>query len=84
MWLIFVDKLLKISTSVSILLQLTSKFFSFVFVVFAIEEGNSVADKAVTVALNYIKKTSKLGLSVDLRRVVGNKTDSQNVLDSCK
>ncbi|ENN75289.1 hypothetical protein YQE_08066, partial [Dendroctonus ponderosae] len=50
--------------------------------VFANEEGNFVADKAVTVALNYIKKTSKLGLSVDLRRVVGNKTDSQNVLDS--
>ncbi|KAH1005541.1 ionotropic receptor 25a [Dendroctonus ponderosae] len=51
-------------------------------VIFANEEGNFVADKAVTVALNYIKKTSKLGLSVDLRRVVGNKTDSQNVLDS--
>ncbi|XP_050303158.1 ionotropic receptor 25a isoform X2 [Anthonomus grandis grandis] len=51
-------------------------------VIFANEESNTVADKAVNIVLNYIKKTSKLGLSVDLKRVVGNRTDAPNVLDS--
>lgn len=41
-----------------------------------------MADKAIDVAMNYIKKTSKLGLSVDMKRVVGNRSDSQNILDS--
>ncbi|XP_076257962.1 ionotropic receptor 25a [Rhynchophorus ferrugineus] len=51
-------------------------------VLFANEEGNTVADKAIEVVLNYVKRTSKLGVSVDIRRVVGNKTDSQIILDS--
>ncbi|XP_066145499.1 ionotropic receptor 25a-like [Euwallacea fornicatus] len=53
-----------------------------IFLVFVNEEGNVVADKAINVVMNYIKKTTKLGLSVDLKRVVGNRTDSQNILDS--
>ncbi|CAH1134853.1 unnamed protein product [Ceutorhynchus assimilis] len=36
----------------------------------------------MNVVLNYIKKTTKLGLSVDMKRIVGNKTDSQNILDA--
>ncbi|XP_066245582.1 ionotropic receptor 25a-like [Euwallacea similis] len=51
-------------------------------VIFVNEEGNTVADKAINVVMNFIKKTSKLGLSVDLKRIVGNRTDSQNILDS--
>ncbi|XP_066155907.1 ionotropic receptor 25a-like isoform X1 [Euwallacea fornicatus] len=51
-------------------------------VIFVNEEDNTVADKAINVVMNYIKKTTKLGLSVDIKRVVGNRTDSQNILDS--
>lgn len=52
--------------------------------VFVNEEGNEVADKAVDVAMTYLKKNSRLGLSVDLRRVVGNRTESSLFLESRK
>lgn len=55
-----------------------------VFIVFVNEEGNMVADKAVEVAVNYIKKNNKLGVSADTRKVVGNRTDSTGLLESCK
>ncbi|CAG9857523.1 unnamed protein product [Phyllotreta striolata] len=51
-------------------------------VLFVNEEGNEVADRALDVALTYLKKNTKLGISVDLRRVVGNRTDSNSFLDS--
>ncbi|XP_056631910.1 ionotropic receptor 25a [Diorhabda sublineata] len=51
-------------------------------VLFVNEEGNEVADKALDVALTYLKKNSKLGISVDIRRVVGNRTDSTTFLDA--
>lgn len=51
---------------------------------FVNEEGNEIADKAVDVALTYLKKRSKLGVSVDLRRVVGNRTDSSLFLEARK
>lgn len=54
------------------------------FSVYINEEGNDIADKAINVALTYIKKNNKLGISVDLRRVVGNRTDSNGFLESCK
>ncbi|KAJ8960482.1 hypothetical protein NQ318_013766 [Aromia moschata] len=50
--------------------------------VFVNEEGNEVADRAVDVAMTYIKKNSKLGVSVELRKVVGNRTDSNTFLES--
>lgn len=67
------------------LLTVLLVFFYCNFVFFSVyvnEEGNTVADKAIDVAMNYIKKTSKLGLSVEMKRVVGNRSDSQNILDS--
>ncbi|XP_060526726.1 ionotropic receptor 25a isoform X2 [Cylas formicarius] len=54
-------------------------------VLFVNEEGNTIADKALEVALTYTKKTTKLGLSVNLVRVVGNRTESAGILESlCK
>lgn len=52
--------------------------------VFVNEEGNEVADKAVEVALTYLKKNSRLGVNVDLKRVVGNRTESTIFLEACK
>ena len=48
------------------------------------EEGNLVAEKAVDVAVNYIKKNNKLGVNTDPVKVVGNRTDASGLLDSCK
>ncbi|CAH0553819.1 unnamed protein product [Brassicogethes aeneus] len=50
-------------------------------VLFVNEEGNTIADKAVEVAVNYIKKNSKLGVSAEPRKVVGNRTDSTGLLE---
>lgn len=61
--------------------------FNVVFIsisVFVNEEGNELADKAVDVAMTYLKKNTKLGISVDLRRVVGNRTDSNTFLETRK
>lgn len=49
---------------------------------FVNEEGNEVADKAVEVAMTYLKKNSKLGVTVELRRVVGNRTESSVFLEA--
>lgn len=54
------------------------------FVVFVNEEQNLVADKAVDVAINYVSRNTKLGVKVDLQRVVGNRTDAKGLLESCK
>lgn len=54
----------------------------FLFSVFVNEEGNEVADKAVDVAMTYLKKNSRLGVSVDLRKVVGNRTESNVFLEA--
>ncbi|XP_017786976.1 PREDICTED: ionotropic receptor 25a [Nicrophorus vespilloides] len=54
-------------------------------VLFVNEEGNLVAEKAVDVALDYVKRNTKLGVKVDMERVVGNRTDAKGLLDSlCK
>ena len=44
--------------------------------------GNELAQKAVDVAINYIKKTPSLGLSVEIMVVEGNRTDSKGLLES--
>ncbi|XP_074039015.1 ionotropic receptor 25a isoform X1 [Leptinotarsa decemlineata] len=49
---------------------------------FVNEEGNEVADKTLDVVMTYLKKNNKLGLSVDVRRVVGNRTESNAFLES--
>lgn len=54
------------------------------FSVFVNEEGNLVADRAVDVAVTYIKKNNKLGVNVDPARVVGNRSDASGLLDACK
>lgn len=54
------------------------------FVVYTNEEDNDVADKAMEVVLDYIKRNSKLGLKVDIRKVSGNRTDTKGMLDNCK
>lgn len=48
------------------------------------EDDNDVAEKSVDVVLDYIKRNSKLGLKVDIRRVSGNRTDSKGILDTCE
>lgn len=48
------------------------------------EEGNVVADKAVEVAVTYIKKNNKLGVNADPVRVVGNRTDATGLLEQRK
>lgn len=50
--------------------------------VFINEVGNDIAQKSVEVAVNYIKKNSNLGLSVELVTVEGNRTDSKGLLES--
>lgn len=50
--------------------------------VFVNEEGNLVAEKAIEVAVNYIKKNNKLGVNTDPVRVVGNRSDASGLLDS--
>lgn len=57
-------------------------FIYFYSTVFVNEEANEIADKAVEVALTYIKKSTRLGVSVDLRRVVGNRTESSVFLEA--
>lgn len=51
---------------------------------FVNEEGNNVADNAIDVAVNYIKKNNKLGINVDPVKVVGNRSDATNLLDARK
>lgn len=46
------------------------------------EVGNDVAQRAVDVAVNYVKKNTQLGLSVDVTTVEGNRTDSKGLLES--
>lgn len=57
-------------------------FFVFVHKVFINEVGNEIAQKAVDVAVNYIKKTPSLGLSVEIMSVEGNRTDSKGLLEA--
>lgn len=45
------------------------------------EEMNMVADKAVDVAVTYVKKNSKLGVNVELIKVVGNRSDATGLLE---
>jgi hypothetical protein len=52
------------------------------FIVFINEVGNDVAQKAVNVAVDYVKKTSELGMSVEVMAVEGNRTDSKGLLES--
>ncbi|XP_001660418.2 ionotropic receptor 25a [Aedes aegypti] len=51
-------------------------------VLFVNEVGNDLAQVAVDVALNYIRKNPSLGLSVELLTVEGNRTDSKGLLES--
>jgi hypothetical protein len=53
-------------------------------IVFVNEEGNLVAEKAVDVAVNYIKKNNKLGVNTEPVKVIGNRSDASALLDSCK
>ncbi|KAK4882739.1 hypothetical protein RN001_006058 [Aquatica leii] len=54
-------------------------------VLYVNEEGNTVAEKSVEVALLYTNKNTKLGIKVDVQRAVGNRTDSQGLLAAmCK
>lgn len=59
-----------------------SFLFQIFFKVFINEVGNDVAQKAVDVAVNYIKKNPDLGLSVEVMAVEGNRTDSKGLLES--
>lgn len=53
-------------------------------VVYVNEEGNVVADKAVDAAITYVKKNNRLGINTDPVRVVGNRTDSNGLLEMRK
>uniref|UniRef100_A0A182X1S1 Ionotropic glutamate receptor C-terminal domain-containing protein n=1 Tax=Anopheles quadriannulatus TaxID=34691 RepID=A0A182X1S1_ANOQN len=49
---------------------------------FVNEVDNNLANVAVEVALNYVKKNPQLGLSVDMMYVEGNRTDSKDLLQA--
>uniref|UniRef100_A0AAG5D0P1 Receptor ligand binding region domain-containing protein n=1 Tax=Anopheles atroparvus TaxID=41427 RepID=A0AAG5D0P1_ANOAO len=49
-------------------------------ILFVNEVDNNLANVAVEVALNYVKKNPQLGLSVDMMYVEGNRTDSKDLL----
>lgn len=51
---------------------------------FVNEEGNTVAERGVNVAVTYIKKNNKLGVSVELAKVTGNRSDTNGILSSRK
>lgn len=51
---------------------------------FVNEVDNNLANVAVEVALNYVKKNPQLGLSVDMMYVEGNRTDSKDLLQARK
>lgn len=48
------------------------------------EEGNNVAEKAVDVALTYTNREQKVGVKVNMQKVVGNRTDAKGLLESRK
>lgn len=52
--------------------------------VFVNEVDNDLASKAVAVALNYIKKNTNLGISVEVISVEGNRTESKRFLEDSK
>lgn len=58
--------------------------YSSYFSVYVNEEGNVAADRAVDTAMTYINKNPKLGVQVDLQRVVGNRTDAKGLLEARK
>lgn len=43
-----------------------------------------MAERGVNVALTYIKKNNKLGVSVELSKVIGNRSDTNGILSSRK
>uniref|UniRef100_A0A182JSA2 Ionotropic glutamate receptor C-terminal domain-containing protein n=1 Tax=Anopheles christyi TaxID=43041 RepID=A0A182JSA2_9DIPT len=51
-------------------------------ILFVNEVDNNLANVAVEVALNYVKKNPQLGLSVDMMYVEGNRTDSKDLLQA--
>ncbi|XP_053667056.1 ionotropic receptor 25a [Anopheles marshallii] len=51
-------------------------------ILFVNEVDNNLANVAVEVALNYVKKNPQLGLSVDMMYVEGNRTDSKDLLQT--
>lgn len=61
-------------------LGLTAFKINFVILVYVNEEGNTVAEKAVEAALTYTNKGQKLGVQVNLQKVVGERTDSDELL----
>lgn len=52
--------------------------------VYVNEEANVVANDAVDVALNYLSRNTRLGVKVELKKVVGNRTDAKGLLESRK
>lgn len=54
-----------------------------VFAVYVNEVGNDIAAKAVDVVVNYVKRNTQLGLTVDPVTVEGNRSDSKGLLSSC-
>uniref|UniRef100_A0A182YN05 Ionotropic receptor 25a n=1 Tax=Anopheles stephensi TaxID=30069 RepID=A0A182YN05_ANOST len=51
-------------------------------ILFVNEVDNNLANVAVEVALNYVKKNPQLGLSVEMMYVEGNRTDSKDLLQA--
>lgn len=72
-----IESFIYVATSINELIIL-------LFVVYVNEESNAVADKAVDVAMTYITKNPKLGVQVDIQKVIGNRTDAKGLLESCK
>lgn len=59
-------------------------FINCYYSVYVNEEENLVADKAVDVVMNYLSRNTKVGVKVELQKVVGNRTDAKGLLESRK
>lgn len=65
--------------------QYTLKYHSFCCTVFINQNSNTAAEKAIEVALNYLRRNPRLGIHVDsFSRVKAMDSDARTFLDSRK
>nr|XP_040236493.2 ionotropic receptor 25a [Anopheles coluzzii] len=77
-WLVLIPIQLASYAIIAIMGQTTQN----INILFVNEVDNNLANVAVEVALNYVKKNPQLGLSVDMMYVEGNRTDSKDLLQA--
>ncbi|XP_055372265.1 ionotropic receptor 25a [Condylostylus longicornis] len=81
---------LKLNFALKLFIIISFRFKNFIYaqttqninVLFVNEVDNDVASKALEVALTYVKKNPRFGVSVQVFYVEGNRTDSKNLLEA--